>query len=194
GHAPRRLTPSATARAGRPERGRHRPSPTARTHDHHRTSHPFLRRTFPHDLATRCSPWSIGGRRRRRSSLPQRRHRGDSGGRGGRVRRQPRRRPEQPSDLTTGGEPVTVRLRRRSASLAIATASVILLGTSPSRGADPPPPPPGLDTQSLGLEGRQGIAPPVPPTVDAASAALYCRSMEVNARSYARRSTSWGWV
>ena len=34
----------------------------------------------------------------------------------------------------------------------------------------------------------------VPPTVDAAWAALYCRSMEVNARHYARWSTSWGWV
>lgn len=89
---------------------------------------------------------------------------------------------------------MTVWLRRRSASLAVAAATVMLLGTSRSRGADPPPAPPGLDTQSLGLEGRQGIAPPVPPTVDAASAALYCRSMEVNARSYARRSTSWGWV
>jgi hypothetical protein len=57
-----------------------------------------------------------------------------------------------------------------------------------------PAPAAGLDENSLGLVGSKGIAPPVPPTVDAASAALYCRTMEVNARRYARWSTSWGWV
>jgi hypothetical protein len=51
-----------------------------------------------------------------------------------------------------------------------------------------------LDAKSLGLGLGHGIAPPIPPTVDAASAALYCRTMEVNARRYARRSASWGWV
>ena len=85
------------------------------------------------------------------------------------------------------------RSHRRATSLAVPTAILILLGSPVSRAAEPSPPS-GLDTQSLGLEGSQGIAPPVPPTVDAVSAALYCRSMEVNARSYARRSSSWGWV
>jgi len=88
---------------------------------------------------------------------------------------------------------VIVRSHRQATSLAIPTAILILLGSPVSRAAEPSPPS-GLDTQSLGLEGSQGIAPPVPPTVDAVSAALYCRSMEVNARSYARRSSSWGWV
>jgi len=85
--------------------------------------------------------------------------------------------------------------RRHSANkLAVGAATVVLLGSSLSRAADPLPPPAGLGAESLGLQGPHGIAPPVPPTVDAASAALYCRSMEVNARSYARWSTSWGWV
>lgn len=88
---------------------------------------------------------------------------------------------------------MTVRLRRRSSGIAIGAALVLLLGSSSSKGADPTPPP-GLDAQDLGLEGRHGIAPPIPPTVDALSAALYCRSMEVNARRYARRSSGWGWV
>ena len=88
---------------------------------------------------------------------------------------------------------MTVPAHRRTARLAVATATVMLLGSSVCHGADPSPPP-GLDAQSLGLEGSHGIAPPVPPIVDAVSAALYCRSMEVNARRYARRSASWGWV
>jgi hypothetical protein len=79
------------------------------------------------------------------------------------------------------------------ASIAIAVAIAVLLGSSESRAADPSPAS-ELDAQSLGLDGTRGIAPPVPPTVDALSAALYCRSMEVNARLYARRSSSWGWV
>jgi hypothetical protein len=73
------------------------------------------------------------------------------------------------------------------------TIIVIVLGGPATDAADPPPPP-GLDPQSLGLEGSKGIAPPVPPTVDAAAAALYCRTMEVNARGYARWSSSWGWL
>jgi hypothetical protein len=77
--------------------------------------------------------------------------------------------------------------------LPAATLVVTLLGGSGASAADPSPPP-GLDAQSLGLGAGHGIAPPVPPTVDAAAAALYCRSMEVSARRYARRSTSWGWV
>jgi hypothetical protein len=85
---------------------------------------------------------------------------------------------------------VTARSRRGTTAPAVATAVVMLLSSSASYGADPSPPT-GLDTQSLGLEGSHGIAPPVPPTVDAVSAALYCRSMEVNARGYARWSSSW---
>jgi len=75
---------------------------------------------------------------------------------------------------------------------AAATLFLTLLCGAPAH-ADPAPPA-GLDENSLGLVGDKGIAPPVPPTVDAAAAALYCRTMEVNARSYARWSTSWGWV
>ncbi|HVV48768.1 MAG TPA: hypothetical protein VHO06_03840 [Polyangia bacterium] len=88
---------------------------------------------------------------------------------------------------------MTVRFGRKASILAAVTTVTMLLGGPRSRAADPTPPP-GLDAESLGLEGRHGIAPPVPPTVDAASAALYCRSMELNARRYARRSSSWGWV
>lgn len=75
---------------------------------------------------------------------------------------------------------------------AAAAMCVTLLGSGVSH-ADTAAPE-GLDENSLGLVGDKGIAPPVPPTVDAASAALYCRTMEVNARRYARWSTSWGWV
>lgn len=85
------------------------------------------------------------------------------------------------------------RLDRQPGRLAIATTVVMFLGSPASHAADPSPPR-GLDSQNLGLEGNKGIAPPVPPTVDALSAALYCRSMEVNARRYARRSSNWGWV
>lgn len=88
---------------------------------------------------------------------------------------------------------MTARVLRQPTILTVATTIVMLLGSSVSRAADPSPPP-GLDTQSLGLERNHGIAPPVPPTVDAASAAFYCRSMELNARRYARWSSSWGWV
>jgi hypothetical protein len=77
--------------------------------------------------------------------------------------------------------------------IGLAVVTMVLLGSSVAHG-EAPSPPPGLDTQSLGLTGTHGIAPPVPTTVDALSAALYCRSMEVNARRYARWSTSWGWV
>ncbi len=75
---------------------------------------------------------------------------------------------------------------------AAATLFLTLLCGAPVH-ADPAPPA-GLDENTLGLVGDKGIAPPVPPTVDAAAAALYCRTMEVNARSYARWSTDWGWV
>lgn len=88
---------------------------------------------------------------------------------------------------------MTGRLRPRPTTLAVVTTLVVLVASAVSRAADPSPPA-GLDPQNLGLEGSKGIAPPVPPTVDALSAALYCRSMEVNARGYARRSSSWGWV
>lgn len=88
---------------------------------------------------------------------------------------------------------MTGRLRRRPANMALALTMGTVLSTSASRAADPSPPL-GLDAQDLGLQGSHGIAPPVPPTVDAVSAALYCRSIEVNARSYARWSSSWGWV
>jgi hypothetical protein len=89
---------------------------------------------------------------------------------------------------------VTPRFPHLAPWLAAATVVMLLLMGSDASAADPSPPPDGLDAQSLGLEGIRGIAPPIPPTVDAASAALYCRSMEVNARHYARWSTSWGWV
>src|SRR5579871_207304 len=75
---------------------------------------------------------------------------------------------------------------------AAATLFLTLLCGAPAH-ADPASPA-GLDENSLGLVGDKGIAPPVPPTVDAAAAALYCRRMEVNARSYARWSTDWAWV
>ena len=88
---------------------------------------------------------------------------------------------------------MTGRSPRQPVLLPVLTTIVMLLGGPASHAADPSPPP-GLDTQNLGLEGSKGIAPPVPPTVDAVSAALYCRSMEVNARGYARWSSSWGWV
>lgn len=88
---------------------------------------------------------------------------------------------------------MTGRLPRKPVLMAVLTTMVMLLGGPASHAADPSPPP-GLDPQNLGLEGSKGIAPPVPPTVDAVSAALYCRSMEVNARGYARWSSSWGWV
>ena len=88
---------------------------------------------------------------------------------------------------------MTGRLHRRPVRLTVLPIIVLLLGGPVSHAADPSPPP-GLDPQDLGLEGSKGIAPPVPPTVDAVSAALYCRSMEVNARGYARWSSSWGWV
>ncbi len=88
---------------------------------------------------------------------------------------------------------MTGRRHHRPGRLAAALGLLGLLGGAVGRAADPAPAA-GLDPQSLGLDGNHGIAPPVPPTVDAVSAALYCRSMEVNARRYARWSSSWGWV
>ncbi len=88
---------------------------------------------------------------------------------------------------------MTRRGHRRATRLVAAIELFALLGGSAAHAADPGPAA-SLDSQSLGLDGSHGIAPPVPPTVDAVSAAFYCRSMEINARSYARWSSSWGWV
>jgi hypothetical protein len=67
-----------------------------------------------------------------------------------------------------------------------------LLAASSVWAADPPLP--VLDAKNLGLSSDAGILPPVPTIVDADSAALYCRTMEINARGYARWSTGWGWA
>jgi hypothetical protein len=48
----------------------------------------------------------------------------------------------------------------------------------------------GVPTSTDGV----GIMPPIPKGVTPAAAAMYCRTMEVNARGYARYSTAWGWV